>query len=66
MDTFELRKRIKNGERPKDHKWIRSTLDISEVYSINVYTCSECGSFEYTARNYCPECGTRLEGVADE
>ena len=43
---------------PKRGKWIRNGWAI---------TCSECGyDMPYTVRNFCPNCGAKMEGVSNE
>ena len=39
-------------------KWVVKDYGDSELYQ-----CSECGDTSAKARNYCAECGLKMEGV---
>ena len=51
-------------------KWIETQVETGDpfggenYYTIDVYACSECGEmFDISeARNYCPNCGARMDG----
>lgn len=55
-------------------KWIETQVETGDpfgggnYYTIDVYACSECGEmFDISeARNYCPNCGARMDGDTNE
>ena len=48
-------------EERKHGKWIYNPKDALEMM-FNLPKCSECGHESSDALNYCPNCGSRMEG----
>lgn len=47
---------------PTYHKYYNRD---GECLIADEWHCSECGAFQRDTRNYCPNCGARMDGEAD-
>ena len=53
--------------KPKEGEWIEHEwAEEVEGLLISNYECSKCHSWERRASDYCPNCGARMKGAADE
>lgn len=62
----EYLKRLPSAEPVQHGKWMEiiEANELGETYQSGVY-CSECGHTDCYEPNYCPDCGARMDAVAE-